>query len=174
MATRTPKLHKYYTNTLLSLYANDPALFRPFPSSAFAATTFNLGPCTVCYQHRDRANLISGVCSITPVGDFDPTKGGHLVLWDLELVIEFPPGSTILIPSAVLSHSNTTIHPTEHRYSVTQYSAAGLFRWVENGFMTDEQRKQSQSAEEALLDRVKASRRWRETISMLPVIGDFS
>ncbi|KAJ7624191.1 hypothetical protein B0H17DRAFT_1151319 [Mycena rosella] len=50
-----------------------------------------------------------GWCSITALGDFDPNKGGHLILWDLRLAIRFPPGSTILIPSALLHHSNVAI-----------------------------------------------------------------
>jgi hypothetical protein len=53
-----------------------------------------------------------------------------------QLVIEFPPGSTILIPSSILSHSNTAVDDQEHRYSFTQYAAGGLFRWVDNGFRT--------------------------------------
>lgn len=39
------------------------------------------------------------MCAITTLSDYDPKAGGHLVLWDLKLVIEFPPGSTILILS---------------------------------------------------------------------------
>jgi hypothetical protein len=42
-----------------------------------------------------------------------------------------------LIPSAILRHSNVGIGPNERRYSFTQYSAAGLFRWVSNGFRSD-------------------------------------
>ncbi|SJL00827.1 uncharacterized protein ARMOST_04141 [Armillaria ostoyae] len=63
--------------------------------------------------------------------------GGHLVLWDLKLVIEFPPGSCILLPSALLEHSNLPIQDGEHRSSFVMYSAAGLFRWVENDMMSD-------------------------------------
>jgi hypothetical protein len=70
------------------------------------------------------------------LGKFDPCRGGHLILWDLKLVIEFPPGSTILIPSATLRHSNVAIQPGETRYSFTQYTAGGLFRWVDHGFQS--------------------------------------
>ncbi|KAJ3817837.1 hypothetical protein EV361DRAFT_788150, partial [Lentinula raphanica] len=70
-------------------------------------------------------------------GSFDYKKGGHLVLWDLKLVIEFPPGSTAIFPSALLKHSNTSIQPSERRYSMTFYSASGLFRWRHNNYMSD-------------------------------------
>ncbi|KAJ7840324.1 hypothetical protein B0H14DRAFT_3086878 [Mycena olivaceomarginata] len=77
-----------------------------FAGSVFAACTFNFGPRAICVPHLDYANLSWGWCAITALGDFDPDLGGHLILWDLRLVIRFPPGSTILLPSAVIRHSN--------------------------------------------------------------------
>ncbi|KAJ3886728.1 hypothetical protein GG344DRAFT_69418 [Lentinula edodes] len=41
--------------------------------------------------------------------------GGHLVLWDLGLVIRFPPGSTILFPSSLITHSTIPIQEGETR-----------------------------------------------------------
>ena len=64
---------------------------------------------------------------------YDPAKGGHLVLWDLKLAVKFPPYSTILIPSAILLHSNTAIGPGETRLTVTQDNSAGLFAWSAYG-----------------------------------------
>lgn len=63
------------------------------------------------------------------------------------MVIEFPPGSTILVPSAAIAHSNVPIQRGEQRYSFTQYSAGGLFRWVDHGFQTEEQFRASLPAE---------------------------
>lgn len=103
----------------------------------WAAATFNFGPKVFTVKHRDYANLPFGWCSVTALGNFDPTRGGHLILWDLKLVIEFPAGSTILLPSAAISHSNTPIARGERRSSFTQYSAGGLFRWVAHGHQLD-------------------------------------
>src|SRR5882762_4619472 len=77
-----------------------PRLKRNFRNSIFACATFNFGPYACSFDHTNPGNLPFGWCAITALGPFDPTQGGHLVLWDLQLVIEFPPGSTILIPSA--------------------------------------------------------------------------
>ncbi|KAJ7925408.1 hypothetical protein B0H13DRAFT_1863243 [Mycena leptocephala] len=77
-----------------------------FARSVFAACTFNFGPHAITVPHLDFGNLAWGWCAITALGFFDPDLGGHLVLWDLKLVIRFPPGSTILIPSAIIRHSN--------------------------------------------------------------------
>ncbi len=104
-----------------------------FTNSVFAGVTFNLGPRTVTFGHRDHHNLPFGWCCVTALGDFDHEQGGHLVLWDLKLVIQIPAGASYLIPSAILKHSNVDIGKQETRMSITQYSAGGLFRWVACG-----------------------------------------
>jgi hypothetical protein len=106
------------------------------------------------------------------LGNFDPDYGGHLILWDLGLVIRFPPGSTILIPSALIRHSNVPIRAHEQRGSFVQYTAGGLFRWVQNGFKTSEawyssaSRMQLEECEEE--DKV----RWEQGMNMLSIIDD--
>lgn len=74
------------------------------------------------------------LCAITSLGDYDPTKGGHLVLYPLKNFYQFPPGSTVLIPSASVAHGNTPTMCGGTRMSVTQYCPGGLIRWVEYGF----------------------------------------
>ncbi|KAF9025706.1 hypothetical protein BDZ89DRAFT_953564, partial [Hymenopellis radicata] len=78
-------------------------------------------------------------CAITALSNFNPDKGGHLIVWDLGLIIRFPPGSSILLPSALLTHSNIDICQDEERMSVVHFSAGGLFRYVHNGCMTDKE-----------------------------------
>lgn len=114
-----------------------PGLRKNFTRSIFPVITINFGPNTWTYKYRDNLNLPFGWCAIQVLGGFDPEQGGHLILWDLKLVIEFPPGATILIPSATLIHSNVPICDGETRYSMTQYTPGGIFRWVDNGFWTD-------------------------------------
>jgi hypothetical protein len=54
----------------------------------------------------------------------------------MKLVIEFLLGSTILIPSVTLRHSNVRLQEGEARVSFTQNTPGGLFWWVENSFRT--------------------------------------
>ncbi|KAL1739111.1 hypothetical protein HDZ31DRAFT_49910, partial [Schizophyllum fasciatum] len=129
-ATWAPLLFAYYAEHMAALFQNDPSLVRNFTRSIWACITVNFGPRTVTFKHRDFGNLPFGWCAITALGRFNPDTGGHLVLWECGLVIRFPPGSTVLIPSAIIHHSNTRIARNERRYSVTQYSAGALFRWV--------------------------------------------
>lgn len=133
-----PELHQYYAKMLEALHCHDSKLKNIFPGSMFATTMYNLGQWTICFEHKDFGNLAFGMCSIMALGDFDPRKGGHLILWGCELVIEFSPGATILIPSATMSHSNATMSEGEKWYSFTQYMARGTFCWVENGFQTSD------------------------------------
>ncbi|KAF9554701.1 hypothetical protein CPC08DRAFT_737612 [Agrocybe pediades] len=167
LSTWAPGVHQYYIDYLGKLYEHHPELKRTFRNSIFPAPTYNFGRQTVCYRHIDYANLPFGWCSITALGSFDHTKGGHLVLWDCRLVIEFPAGSTILIPSGILSHSNTTISDDEKRYSFTQYAARGLFRWVENGFQTLEERKKLFTKLQNAKAAEEDSRRWIFGLSLL-------
>ncbi|KAL0954276.1 hypothetical protein HGRIS_005404 [Hohenbuehelia grisea] len=131
-----PWIYDYYEQTLGTLFTRSPSLPRLI-DSIHAVCTFNFGPRVVTLPHLDVANLAVGWCAVTALGSFDPDFGGHLVLWDIGLIIRFPPRSTIVIPSAILRHSNIAIREHETRYSFTQYTAAGLFRWVHNGFQSD-------------------------------------
>jgi hypothetical protein len=132
-----PRLYLYYVVELDKLYASNPNLKRNFCNNPWPAATFNFSPWTITSPHTDPGNLAFRWCSITALGKFNFLQGGQIVLWELGLVIDFPPGSTILIPSAVVRHSNTTIQASETRYLFTQYAAGGLFHWVRNGYCSD-------------------------------------
>jgi hypothetical protein len=51
--------------------------------------------------------------------------------------VEFPPSSTILIPSALVTHYNMPVMDNETHFSIVQYAPGGLFRWAMNGFKAD-------------------------------------
>lgn len=167
-----PRLFDHYMKTLDDLISWSPQAIRIYEGSAFAAMTFNLGPRTETFPHRDWANLCWGWCAICALGNFDPDKGGHLILWDLRLVIRFPSGGTILIPSAMVRHSNASVGMNETRYSVTQYSAGGLFRWVENGFVTDAKWLEGASEDMKEERQKKQKARWQKGLTMLSKLSE--
>ncbi|KAJ7020507.1 hypothetical protein C8F04DRAFT_974178, partial [Mycena alexandri] len=174
-----PDLHEYYRTTINGLYEWDANqqrakhLKRNFRAafSVFTTATFNFGPITVTLPHIDFGNLAWGWCVITALGWFDPDRGGHLILWDLKLIIRFPPGSSILIPSAILRHSNVKIQPGERRYSFTQFTPAGIFRWVYNGFRTDQDINTSASTtpQERAQRQADRAARWQEGVKMYKI-----
>lgn len=79
-------------------------------------------------------NLEYGWCALNALGSFDYTKSGHLILWDLKMAIKLLAGSTILIPSATLVHSNAAGGKDQTPRSIAQYSAGGLFRMADCGY----------------------------------------
>lgn len=165
-----PRLHGYYSTTLNALCAKHPTLTPNFSNNVFGTATFNLGPRTVSYAHVDQKNLPWGWCTITAAGEFDPVCSGHLILWDLEMFIEFPPGATVLIPSALLCHSNTTIAPHERRYSFTQYTAGGIVRWMESGFQPVSKLPRKRAKEVY----AEGLARWERGVQMLSLWSEFA
>ena len=114
-------------------------------------------------MHTDVGNKANGLCAVTALGKFNPKRSGHLILGRLRLVIEFPPGTTALIPSATVPHGNTAIDDDETRMSVTQYAAGGLFRWVKYGFRNEETMKKEDQELAAKFELRKATA-WKDAL----------
>ncbi|KAJ7723599.1 hypothetical protein B0H14DRAFT_3519894 [Mycena olivaceomarginata] len=134
-----PRLHAHYVKNNAELTWQLPHLNCPFPKSVFASAAFNFGPRVWTFKHRDVCNLAFGWCAVQSLGPFNAVKGGHLVLWDLKMVVEFPAGALILLPSATVAHSNVALEVGEEQISFTQFTAGGLFRWVDHGGHTAEE-----------------------------------
>ncbi|KAJ7066088.1 hypothetical protein C8F01DRAFT_981293, partial [Mycena amicta] len=132
--------------------------------------TFNFVS-TVCAPHVDFGNLAWGWCTITALGRFNPDRGGHLILWALRLVIRFPPGSVIFIPSALLLHSNSAIQDGETRSSFVQYSAGGLFRWVDQGFQTQKDFERTATKQAKAEAKARREKRWEEGMQYFTVFN---
>ncbi|KAJ7355481.1 hypothetical protein DFH08DRAFT_1076554 [Mycena albidolilacea] len=95
-------IYSDYHCTKQTLLQNNPHLRRTFPRSPFTVVTANLGPVSVSSPHTDTTNKADSMCLITALGTFDPDQGGHLVCWDYNLLIRFPPGCSALCCSTDL------------------------------------------------------------------------
>jgi hypothetical protein len=109
-----------------------------FKNCCFAAAYFNFQR-AFSLDHYDHLNFYCGLCAVFNTTTFDPSKSGHIVLWELGLVIEFPPGCSCFFPSAAIKHCNVGIDEEETRWAFVQFTAAALVRWVHNGGLTDEE-----------------------------------
>jgi hypothetical protein len=107
-----------------------------FSGSVYPAASVSPAPRGVCRKHRDAANSPGAPCSITPFGRYNSKLGSHLILFELKLVVEFPAGCTILIPSGGITHGNTDIQDGKVRHALIQFCAGGLARWISYGFST--------------------------------------
>ncbi|KAJ7022227.1 hypothetical protein C8F04DRAFT_971749, partial [Mycena alexandri] len=117
----------------------------------------------------DFGDISWGWHAITALGWFDPDLGGHLILWNLKFVICFALGATILIPSAIVCHSNLPIRAHKKPFSFVQYSARGLFRWIRNGFPTDEAFENT-ATEEKVECTKEAKTRWEKGVAMYSTV----
>ncbi|TEB24738.1 hypothetical protein FA13DRAFT_1796938 [Coprinellus micaceus] len=115
-----PDLYAHYKTNLDSLLKKMPTLQRNFNKSTFACSAFNFEPMACTCAYRDCMNLPFG----SSPWDIRPYKGR---------------------PSPVLAHPNITIQPGENRASFTQFTAGDLFRFLDNGFKTEEGLRKSVS-----------------------------
>ncbi|KAJ7037287.1 hypothetical protein C8F04DRAFT_952936 [Mycena alexandri] len=164
-----PKVYRYYRDHDERLRERFSDLDRNFPKSVFSAAAFNFGPNVWTFKHRDVLNTPFGMCTVTAMGPFDATKGGHMILWELKLVIEFPAASTILIPSATITHSNLPVQDGDERASFTQYTGGGLMRYVDNGFRTEKELAAQDPAEYERLAELKGTR-WEMGLGLLSTV----
>lgn len=73
------------------------------------------------------------------------------MIHELKLVIEFAPGDVIFLPSSLFTHWNCPLgNPQkETRYSVTSFTAGGLFQLRDQGFFTKAHIRRQIQAEKA-------------------------
>ncbi|KAJ7858938.1 hypothetical protein B0H14DRAFT_3446973 [Mycena olivaceomarginata] len=144
-----PRLYQYYRDHNAAMHQRHPDLHSPFGHSIFFCAAFNFGPNVWTFRHRDVLKLAFGWCAVQALGEFDPTKGGHLVLWDLNLVVEF---SFRRADLANLRDACTL--------------QCGIFRYVDNGFRTEVQLEEDNPEEYERLMDLKASC-WEEGLNLL-------
>jgi hypothetical protein len=135
-----PLIYRYAQRRLQTVFdrtspTTGRQLRRPFANSIYPIFCGNFG-LVETYPHRDVGNSPGVPCAITALGNFDPDAGGHLVLYDLKLIIRFPAGCTILLPSASIKHGNIPVSLGDSRTSFTQYCPGGLLRYASWGCRT--------------------------------------
>lgn len=165
-------MYEEYKQTMDDLYESDETLVPNFEGSVFAATAINYTDNSASEPHTDDANRPDGLCAITGLGPYDHRKGGQIVLLEARVVIEFPSGSTVYIPSAISTHYNLPVQPGDKRYSVTQYTGGGIFRWVNNGFMSDKSWYEQATPAEKLERGRQNAKRWYHGLRLFPRAPD--
>ena len=155
----------------MSFREANPHLKVNWDRSVFCSAACNLGPRVATFFHRDVMNLPFGFCAIHSLGNYDPTTGGHIVLKELKLIIQFPPSALILIPSATITHGNIPVREGETRTSFTQYTAGAVFRFVDNGFRSEKRFKQRDRKGYAKMLEEKP-RRWEMGLGLWGTLAD--
>lgn len=166
-----PKVYSDVDATLKKLYEHDKTLIKNWNANVYPCAAVNFGPRVCCKAHKDFGNAPQTFCAIQAFGSFDAAKGGHLYIKELKLLIQFPAGSTILIPSALFTHGNTPVAPHETRLSFTQFVPGGLLRYVHNGFQTEEKlkKKSRKLYREMMQEKLK---RWKTEMGKISTLSE--
>ncbi|KAJ3479990.1 hypothetical protein NLI96_g8674 [Meripilus lineatus] len=171
VALWSPNMYDSYRTVMGQYYKRDPQRLKRILPSVYPAFTFNLGPRTVTVEHYDSRNKANGWIAITAFGNYNPDLGGHLILRELGLMIRFPPGSTILFPSAIIRHGNAPIQKGEFRMSITSYAAGALFQYLDYGF---ELKKKVQATNPTLYKEMerKEATAWEEAVKIYSKVDE--
>ncbi|KAJ7891616.1 hypothetical protein B0H14DRAFT_3428403 [Mycena olivaceomarginata] len=110
LARYLPRLYRHYKSTMQSIFKHQPELTQLFPNSIFPRPPSTWAPTS------------SAGTSISNISKWCAS--------------EFPSGASVLLLSGPCHHGNTPIARRETRYSMTQYAAGALFRWVAYGHQT--------------------------------------
>ncbi|KAG6808241.1 hypothetical protein H0H92_004757 [Tricholoma furcatifolium] len=165
-----PNLRKSYSKHLNLLFEKLSYLRCIFDKCVFPTAAFNFGGNVVTKAHRDCMNAAIGWCGIIALGTFNPTESGHMVFPDLKLVVKYPPGSVIFIPSATLTHANLPVVNGECM-SFTLYCSGGLLRYVDNGFRTKVQLQKDDPEKYARQEELNTGR-WMEELKLYSFFDD--
>ena len=165
----SPDVHKSVSDVVDQLLQHGLSISKLWAANAYPCAALNFGPPVCCKPHKDSSNSPKALCNIQAFGQYDPATGGRLYIRELRVFIQFPAGSTALIPSAILKHGNTPVAPYEVRLSFTQFVPGGLFQYIDNGFRT----------EKGLLKKSKRlyrgkmaekSMRWEKVLKTIPTL----
>ena len=108
-----PELYKYYNKVLEHVCTLSTSCKFPVRDLPFQSFTFNVGDQLICLPHKDGENLAHGLCLALPIGEFNHTRGGHIIFHKLKMYIELPSGGFVLFPSSIITHENIGISKTE-------------------------------------------------------------
>ncbi|KAK6974635.1 hypothetical protein R3P38DRAFT_2377648, partial [Favolaschia claudopus] len=122
------------------MFDHNPNTFYPNEASVFSAATMELGgPHHNVRDHRGELRDLepAGWNLLTALGKYRSFHGGHVIFWELGLVVQFPPGSHILLPAGLVHYSFVKVDTNETRFSLLQWAGAGVRRFLDNGRRLD-------------------------------------
>ncbi|KAJ3726338.1 hypothetical protein C8R42DRAFT_694941 [Lentinula raphanica] len=90
LAAFFPALHRFLTNLLAQILADNPGIRRMFEGCCYGACHLNLHSAAT-RKHEDYFNILFSMCAVYASGEYDHTRAGHFIAWSLGLVTQFPP-----------------------------------------------------------------------------------
>src|ERR1700683_4100784 len=85
-----PKQYRYYSPNLRQLFDYHDYLADNFNNSIFPTATCKMGHQTISLKHTNSDNYFADGCHIYSGDSYNHKCSGHIILFNLKLVIEFP------------------------------------------------------------------------------------
>ena len=153
-----PRLAKFYGDVASELFARNAILQTFFPGLQFCAAMLNLGERSASDWHVDSKNLAFGVCCIVAFGSFNHRTSAQIMLQEPKAIMELRRGDVFFCPSGSVTHRSAPIVGAGSRQVMVFYSAAGLFRWVNQGH--------KKAAADSIEDEGQGNRRWQAGVGL--------
>ncbi|KAJ7716266.1 hypothetical protein B0H16DRAFT_1476844 [Mycena metata] len=140
-----PRLWNLGRETADAICAHDSGLRTPFripghhqhQPTVFAEVEYRFRIEDSMPRVRERAaGRVSGWNVLTSLGHYDSTEG-LLILWESNNVLAFPPGSTVFLPTGVLTSSFTAVSETASQMLIVQSLSGELEHFVANGCQSE-------------------------------------
>jgi hypothetical protein len=130
-----PRLHSHVEKVKYCVLGHDWTLRDTYPGAFHASEWFLRSDESP--PRLDDLEMLWGWRALTALGNYNARWGGELILWEEKKVIAFPVGATFLFPAAFTRYSFTQVRAGEQQFGFAQYSQAGSFRHIENGFRNE-------------------------------------
>ncbi|KAJ7186911.1 hypothetical protein C8R46DRAFT_879457 [Mycena filopes] len=148
-----------------------PDALYPSASSVFSAATVEFsGPHLRATNSRHEPTTWSILIAL---GHYSATHGGHIILWDLGLIVGFPSGCCILLPTGLIRYSFVKVRANETRHSIVQWAGPGITRWLQNGKCSDIEFAARASREEHSTREARRELAQDDSMSAFPAEGEF-
>ncbi|KAJ7617536.1 hypothetical protein DFH06DRAFT_1012556 [Mycena polygramma] len=131
-----PRLYDHVNGIKSDILNKDWTLRDNYPPGAFHASEWFLGG-HESPPRLDDLQMLWSWRAFTALGNYNARWGGELILWEEKKIVKFPVGATFLFPSAFMRYSFTRICAGEEQFWFSQYSQAGVFRHLENGYRSE-------------------------------------
>jgi hypothetical protein len=160
MAQVFPKIYDDYTR-----YPLPPGLKRM--AGAWCGYAVNVGSENAPVEtevHRDVGESPFGMSCLSAYGNY---RGGEVVLWEAELIIDLRPGDLLFFPDAVVHHSNNPVLKGI-RHSVVAFTPRNVLSWWTRACGRDDSRERELKARrEEFMKMIKKLEKEAKLISLL-------
>lgn len=147
-------------------------VFPAFDRSVFTTSEISFGDSEPTLSHKNYNGGLDNMEVITSFGTYDHTKGGHIIFWEDDKVIELRSGGSVMWPAGSKRFSFVPVSGNEERFLLRQFCHAGILHWVEKGRRSDIEFEDAATPEVLAAWDEKRGKRGKASAKMFTKLGD--